>query len=49
MSDTENETGVEDSEEDDIGANMKAAFPAAEELGQDIASKSLTEVLQEIF
>ena len=33
--------------EDDIGADMKVAFPAAEELGQYIASKSLTEVLQE--
>ena len=49
MSVTENETGAGDNEEHDTGADMKVAFPAAEDLGQVIASKSLTEVLQENF
>ena len=49
MSVTEDETGAGDNEEDDTGANMKVAFPAAVELGQVIASKSLTQVLQENF
>ena len=43
MSDTENETGAGDSEEVDIGANMKAAFPAAEELGQYLSLIHISE------
>ena len=39
---TENKTGANDDEEDDTGTDMKAAFPLAEEFGQNISSKSLT-------
>ena len=39
---TENKTGTSNNEEDDTGTDMKAAFPLAEEFGQNTSSKSLT-------